>query len=94
MLQQLDRDTNKWAMKCSAAEVDGKWINVFKDPVTDSGKRSKKGRITLVKDDHGNFRTVTLNAVGDQEDQMVEVFRDGKLLVDYDFDQVRANSNQ
>lgn len=48
LLQHVNRDTFKFAMKCSAAEVDGKWIDVYKDPITDSGKRSKKGRLTTV----------------------------------------------
>lgn len=44
LLQMVNRDTQKFAMKCSAAYVDGKWVDVFKDPVTDKGKRSKRGR--------------------------------------------------
>ena len=36
LLQQLNRDTQKFAFKCSAAELNGKWQAVFKDPVTDA----------------------------------------------------------
>ena len=32
-------------------------VNVFKAPVTDVGKTSKKGRLKLVKDSEGRFRT-------------------------------------
>jgi len=32
-------------------------VNVFKDPVTDSGKTSKKGRMKLVRDAEGLFST-------------------------------------
>jgi nicotinamide phosphoribosyltransferase len=39
----LDRDTNKWAMKCSEMVIDGERIDIFKDPITDPGKKSKKG---------------------------------------------------
>ena len=28
----------------------GAWVNVMKDPVTDTGKRSKTGRVTLFHD--------------------------------------------
>ena len=49
LLQQLDRDTQKFAMKCSAAEINGEWVDVFKDPITDPGKTSKRGRLTLSK---------------------------------------------
>ncbi len=45
LLQQMDRDTCKYAFKCSAVKVNGEWRDVFKDPVTDPGKVSKRGRI-------------------------------------------------
>jgi nicotinamide phosphoribosyltransferase len=48
LLQKLDRDTQKFAFKVSAAKVSGTWRDVFKDPVTDTGKRSKKGRLDLI----------------------------------------------
>lgn len=43
LMQKLDRDTQKFAIKCSAAKVKGEWRDVFKDPITDQGKRSKRG---------------------------------------------------
>ena len=47
LLQQCNRDTQKFAFKCSWALVNGKAVEVFKEPVTDSGKTSKKGRLEL-----------------------------------------------
>lgn len=46
LLQQLNRDTCKFAMKCSAICVNGEWRDVYKDPIGDSGKKSKRGRQT------------------------------------------------
>ena len=43
LLQKMNRDTQKCAFKCSLAIIDGKEVAVFKDPVTDPGKKSKKG---------------------------------------------------
>lgn len=43
LLQQVNRDTLRFAMKCSAIMVNGEWRDVYKDPVTDSGKRSLRG---------------------------------------------------
>ncbi|KAH8046764.1 nicotinamide phosphoribosyltransferase [Aureococcus anophagefferens] len=43
LLQKLNRDTQKCAFKCSSIVVDGAARDVFKDPVTDKGKASKKG---------------------------------------------------
>lgn len=88
LLQAVDRDTQRFAMKCSSAQIGGQWVTVQKDPVTDSGKKSKAGRVTLYKGADGYYSGV--------EDWMpsalVEVFRDGKLVTEYTFDQVRANA--
>lgn len=116
LLQQVDRDTQKFAMKCSAVKVtdrqedlqrtDGTyvsrfievWRDVQKDPVTDSGKKSKAGRVTLWKSGgewasavdrpHGWYD----KAMGDFEEVLEEVYRDGKLVKEIDFATVRANS--
>lgn len=44
LLQMLNRDTLGWAMKCSAARVNGEWRDVYKDPIGGS-KTSKKGLV-------------------------------------------------
>lgn len=49
LLQNVNRDTLKLAMKASAACYDGKWNDVWKDPVG-GGKTSKKGRLALTRD--------------------------------------------
>ena len=54
---QVDRDTQKCAYKCSHAIIDGKGVDVFKQPITDPGKTSKKGRLTLECND-GVFSTI------------------------------------
>ncbi len=91
LLQQVDRDTQKFAMKCSAAEINGEWIHVQKDPVTDSGKKSKAGRVTLYQSRDGTF----FSGVEDwPESALKEVFRDGKLIREYSFEEVRANAKK
>jgi nicotinamide phosphoribosyltransferase len=100
LLQQLDRDTQKFAMKCSSAQVNGEWVDVFKDPITDSGKVSKKGRVTLWKSG-GEFVTSVDEpkgwydkAIGPWTEVLEEVYRDGKLVKEIDFATVRVNSNK
>ena len=44
-LQQVNRDTLKFAMKCSAIEVNGEWNDVYKEPSDAPWKASKKGRL-------------------------------------------------
>ena len=54
---------------------DGREQDVFKEPSTDPGKTSKKGRLVLVKED-GVFKTVRKEEMGPgQEDELVTVFR-------------------
>ncbi len=48
LLQKVDRDTFKWAMKMSAIRINGVWHDVFKDPITDPGKASLKGLLTSI----------------------------------------------
>ena len=49
LLQKVNRDTQKFAMKCSWVQVDGQGRAVFKAPIGDPGKRSKAGRFDSEK---------------------------------------------
>jgi len=50
LLQKVNRDTFKVAFKCAEIVLEnGEARDVFKDPLTDDGKASKKGRLTLQK---------------------------------------------
>jgi nicotinamide phosphoribosyltransferase len=49
LLQKVNRDTLKFAQKASSILVDGEWKGIAKDPVTDSGKKSKQGVLTTVR---------------------------------------------
>lgn len=96
LLQQVNRDTNKFAMKCSAAKVNGVWRDVFKDPITDSGKRSKKGRLTTVERD-GEFCTIRIEDLQAYEqdgwkDAMVTYYVAGKLMVDDNIQAIRERA--
>lgn len=103
LLQKLNRDTQKFAMKCSAVRVHGQWAPVYKDPVTDHAKASKPGRLTLAQHRrHGTFATVVLAegateadaaSLGpDWEDALTTVWENGLLLRDWTFAEVRACS--
>lgn len=43
LLQKVNRDTLKFAQKAAAIKINGVWVDVFKDPITDPGKKSKTG---------------------------------------------------
>ena len=44
LMQNINRDTCKFAIKASAIKVNGEWRDVYKDPITDPGKKSLRGR--------------------------------------------------
>lgn len=88
LLQKVNRDTQKFAMKASAICVNGKWHDVYKDPITDQGKRSKKGRLALIRL-NGKLQTVNRDTIPTGANELVTVFRNGKLLVEYTLAEVR-----
>jgi nicotinamide phosphoribosyltransferase len=90
LLQMVNRDDLKFAMKCSAICVDGVWRDVFKDPITDQNKRSKRGRLALIRE-HGYDETVPYE--GNQwRDELVQVFKDGLLLREWSLEEVRSRA--
>lgn len=90
LLQKVNRDTQKFAMKASAVCVNGNWRDVFKDPITDSGKRSKKGRLALVKNSEGQYQTIREQDLGQQQNQLRVIYRNGELLVNESLAEIRA----
>jgi nicotinamide phosphoribosyltransferase len=90
LLQHVNRDTQRFAMKCSwVGFEDGTSRNVFKDPATDPEKRSKAGRLDLVRKD-GEYITVGYNA-GDQS-QLIDYYCDGEILVNQTLDEIRSRA--
>lgn len=98
LLQQIDRDTQRFAMKCSAVLVNGEWLDVFKDPITDPVKRSKRGRLALYRNlDTGAYKTQREDEAapeGNWQSALVPVFEQGKLLREYSFNEVRERAKR
>jgi len=96
LLQIVNRDDQKFAMKCSAAFVNGKWVDVFKDPITDPGKQSKKGRLELYKLEDDTFMTlrrdhiIAPDLVGKR--MLQTVFTMGKMINVQTFDEIRERA--
>ena len=63
-----------------------------KDPATDPGKASKRGRVTLFKGADGEYFTDVEDCQEDQLDQLETYFEDGEIKFTQTFEQVRANS--
>lgn len=94
----INRDTHKFAMKCSCVKIDNKFIDVSKNPITDSGKVSKKGRLDLIKDANGEYKTVNITYLPENKyhpnSLLTTVFENGQLLVDYTLEQVIQNEDK
>ena len=93
LLQKIDRDTLKFAYKCSAIVTNGEWRDVYKQPITDAGKNSKRGRLDLISN-NGNYETVKLGSNEETaEDSVLQtVFENGELLIDDNLDAIRSRT--
>lgn len=107
LLQKNNRDTHKFALKCSAIRVNGEWEDVYKDPSVydedwnvkpvESFKASKAGRLELVYnaalDEYKTVREEDVASLGAEWKPLLEtVYEDGYLVRDMTFDEVRANA--
>lgn len=77
LLQKVNRDTMKFAYKCSSVTINGVERDVFKDPIDDAGKKSKAGRLKLILAD-GSYKTVRQSEPGD--DVLETVFENGEIF--------------
>ncbi|MBK6265773.1 nicotinate phosphoribosyltransferase [Marivirga sp. S37H4] len=99
LLQKLDRDTQKFALKCSYAEINGKAVLVQKRPkeldksgkIIESFKKSKAGKLKLVKI-NGVYSTVAAHELPEVPDELVTVFENGKVLKEWTFEEIRKNA--
>jgi nicotinamide phosphoribosyltransferase len=85
LLQKVNRDTMRFAFKCSAQCQNGDWVDIFKDPIDDS-KKSKKGRLKLIKN-YNSYKTVKITEKG--ENILKTVFKNGILKTEYNFNDIR-----
>jgi nicotinamide phosphoribosyltransferase len=99
LLQKVDRDTQKFAFKCSYAEINGESTDVQKHPLeldshgrlVESFKRSKAGQLKLILTPEG-YQTVRKEQEPEMEDQLVTVFENGVLLNEVDYEAARKRA--
>lgn len=91
----INRDTQKFAFKASYIEVNGESRDVVKDPVTDHGKRSKKGRLDLTYNNVDGYLTEVLSADVEafNDSVMSVVYHDGELVNENTFDEIKSRKN-
>jgi len=94
LLQKLNRDTQKFAFKCSSIVIDGETHDVYKEPVTDPGKNSKRGRLRLIQGEHG-LETVAANHWIPGKDLLETVYEsdgENRQMLRYTLAEVRARA--
>jgi nicotinamide phosphoribosyltransferase len=97
LLQQVNRDTLKFAMKASAMKNpqvnDGEWYDVFKKPKSDPGKSSKRGRLAVIYEG-GEYKTINEADLGDSEDLLETVYDNGKVTRTTSLEKIRERVNE
>lgn len=93
LLNSWSRDTLKMAIKATYCEVNGEPRPIEKDPVTDHGKRSKKGLLQLERYDTElgvGYRTFTCTPEAEEFGVLEDVYVDGEIVRTQDLDHVRV----
>ena len=96
LLQLVNRDTQKFAIKCSAINVCGEWRDVFKAPIDDRGKASKKGLLRFTSDT-GTYGTKVVDGNRFMEHNPGFndlVFWNGFLTKEYNLATIRDRANK
>lgn len=89
--QYNTRDTFGSAMKATWAEVNGKGVNLFKDPITDDGtKKSATGRLAVLGGGDEEFYLIeNADEQAELASALQPVWIDGKFVKHQDFANVR-----
>jgi len=91
LLQKLNRDTFKFALKGAMVTIDGEDVEIWKSPIDDKVKVSKKGYQSLILE-NGEYKTVN---VKDHPDDLLEVvYENGKILREQTLEEIRNLSEQ
>lgn len=99
LLQKVNRDTLRFAQKANAVlanadryGTDPIWSDVRKTVKTDPGKSSKAGIQAVTREGNGAWAAAKANAVPVSANLLEPVYRDGEILRDQTFEEVRANA--
>lgn len=96
-MQYVTRDTWGMALKCVAQQKDGKLVEIFKNPVTDSGmKKSAKGLTVVYKDGKDEYYLkdqATIEEVNSPENELKVRFVDGIFYNQTTLTEIRQRVN-
>lgn len=86
------RDTFGFAIKATHTIVNGEEIDIYKDPKTDSKKKSAKGRVKVLKHkgEYVLIDQVTQEEFESEDNQLKIIFKDGRFFNQTTLDAIRA----
>jgi len=97
-LQHVTRDTHGFAQKATHVIVNGQDIEIFKDPVTDTGsKKSARGLLVVFKDENGQYYLkdrATWEEVNSPENCLKVIYRDGEFFNSTTLTEIRGRINE
>ena len=88
--QHVTRDTHGSAVKATSIVKGEERVAIFKDPKTDTKKKSAKGLLKVIEQDG---ELVLINDVSEEEENdslLKTVFEDGKLIKTTTLEEIRA----
>lgn len=93
LLQKINRDTYSFAMKASSVNIGNEEREIYKAPLTDKSKKSKKGKITTIKKDD-TYKCILIKdmpnyLIDGWNEELEIVFENGKLFKNYKFEEIR-----
>jgi len=81
-----------FAIKATYVVVNGEERAIFKDPITDPGKKSLKGLMVLERNAEGGYVTVDeVDWAREGTGLLRSVYRDGEILREYEWEEVLAH---
>ncbi len=89
------RDTFGFALKATNSVINGEEVAIFKDPKTDSKKKSAKGRLCVIRGEGGEMELVdntTQQVERSIYNQLKVFYRDGEFLSRVTLDEIRQRS--
>lgn len=87
--QYVTRDTHGSAVKATWVECNGEGVDVFKDPKTDSKKKSAKGLLRVELEDNKYVLYDQQTPEQESQGELKVVFEDGKLLEETTLEEIR-----
>lgn len=94
LINAAERDTFGYAQKACWLEGEGYTRDLYKDPITDPGKKSLRGNVTTwVNDDTGEMVSAVERPGAGWREALIEVYRNGDLLVEENFQTIRDRAN-